>query len=139
MKFLPYEDVPLYLAVSGQGGEHVYAESASLSIEHNTAVTRQIEDNILRICEFGTGSTMNYVSPAFVADEIYTGVSGPSGGPPMPLSTSIFKIPSGTKITFPNGKHLYFNNNIQPEGHDYLIELRSESGGWSLTQGEAQR
>jgi hypothetical protein len=138
MKFLTYEDVPLYLAVSGKGGEHVYAESASLSIEHNTAVTRQIEDNILRICEFGTGSTMNYVSPAFVADEIYTGVSGPSGGPPMPLSTSIFKIPSGTKITFPNGKHLYFNNNIQPEGHDYLIELRSESGGWSLTQGEAQ-
>jgi len=138
MKFLPYEDVPLYLAVSGQEGEHIFAESATLSIEHSTAPTRHIEDNILRICEFGTGSTMIYDSPDFLANETYTGVVGPSGGPPMTLSTSIFEIPSGTKITFPNGKHLHFNSTIHPNGHDYLVELYSKSGGWNLTEGEAQ-
>ena len=33
MKFLPYEDVPLYIAVSGQAGEYIFAESASISVD----------------------------------------------------------------------------------------------------------
>ena len=35
MKFLPYEDVPLYLGVSGHSGEYILAESASLSVSQD--------------------------------------------------------------------------------------------------------
>ena len=30
MTFIPYEDVPLYLALDGQEGEYIFAESASI-------------------------------------------------------------------------------------------------------------
>ena len=30
MKFLPYEDVPLYIAPNGSDGEYIFAENASI-------------------------------------------------------------------------------------------------------------
>jgi hypothetical protein len=138
MKFIPYEDLPLYIAENGSNGEYIFAETASLSVSQPNKPVRQLQDNTLSICEFGLGSTMNYVSPNFSASTNYNIAIGPSGGPPIPLSTSIYKIPKDTKITFPNGKHLYFAEDIFPDGHNYLAKVYSKDGGWTLTQQEAQ-
>lgn len=138
MKFLPYEDVPLYIAPHGQNGEYIFAETASLSVTQPNKPIRSIEDNNLSICEFGLGTSMNYTSPVFTANSTHNVTLGPSGGPPQPLPASIYKIPQDTKITFPNGKHLYFSSDIFPDGHDYVVSLYSKSGGWRLDANEAQ-
>lgn len=138
MKFLPYEDVPLYIAEDGSDGEYIFAESASISVSQPNKPVRQLQDNTLSICEFGVGSSMSYTSPTFVASTDYNVTLGPSGGPPSPLATSIYKIPEGTKVTFPNGKHLYFSDDVFPNGHNYLAKLYPKSGGWQLSQSEAQ-
>ena len=138
MKFIPYEDVPLYIAPNGGDGEYIFAETASLSVSQPNKPVRNIEDNTLSICEFGLGVDMSYTSPTFSVSTDYNVAVGPSGGPPSPISTSIYKIPEGTKITFPNGKHLYFSDDVFPDGHNYLTKLYAKSGGWQLTQSEAQ-
>jgi hypothetical protein len=138
MKFLPYEDVPLYLSVNGQDGEYIFAEQANLSVSHDLAVSRQLDDNIIQICEYGVGSSMQYSPVPFSANSSFFCTLGPTKGPPRPLATSIFKIPSGTEVTFPNNKHLYFTKDVMPDGKDYVIELESKSGNWSLTEDEAQ-
>lgn len=140
MKFLPYEDVPLYIAVSGQAGEYIFAESASISVDQQIEPVRYIDDNKVRICQFGFGGSGDYpyASPTFVADTPVTGVLGPSGGPPKPLSTSIYKIPAETRVTFPHGKHLYFSREVFPSGHDYMVKLYPKSGSWTLSANEAQ-
>ena len=138
MKFLPYEDVPLYLSVNGQNGEYIFAEQASLSVSHDLAVSRQLDDNIIQICEYGVGSSMQYSPVTFSSNSSFFCTLGPTKGPPRPLATSIFKIPSGTEVTFPNNKHLYFTKDVMPDGKDYVIELESKSGNWSLTEDEAQ-
>lgn len=138
MKFLPYEDVPLYLAVNGKDGEYIFAESASLSVNQPLSTVRQIDDNVFQICEYGLGQTMEYSPTTFTSNNTFTVSLGPSGGPPKPLATSIHKIPKDTLITFPNGKHLYFKEDIFPNGHDYLANVYAKSGDWSLSEGEAQ-
>lgn len=137
MKFLPYEDVPLYLGVSGHSGEYILAESASLSVSQDLKTSRHIDDNIIQICQFDHGDNYPYVSPSFLKGSSHIACLGPSGGPPQPLSTSIFKIPEGTKISFPNGKELFFENDILPDGHNYLVNLISKSGTWTLSKEEA--
>ena len=57
---------------------------------------------------------------------------------PKPLATSIFKIPSGTKVSFPNNKNLYFTHDVSPEGDDFIVDLHAKSGGWTLTEEESQ-
>ena len=47
-------------------------------------------------------------------------------------------IHKDTKITFASGKHLYFDHDVFPDGFDYLARLRSSSGTWTLSEGEAQ-
>lgn len=138
MKFLPYEDVPLYLAVNGQEGEYIFAEQASLSVNQPLNASRQLDDNIIQVCEYGFGSTMQYSQTTFQANSSFYCTLGPTNGPPKPLATSIFKINEGTKITFPNNKHLYFAEDVHPNGQDYVVKLESKSGNWSLTEGEAQ-
>lgn len=139
MKFLPYEDVPVYLAVDGQDGEHIFAESVSLSINQNLDVKRQVDDNLFQICEFGNGVNMQYSSPTFSTNTDHTVTLGPINGPPRPLATSINKIPADTKITFPNNKHLYFSEDVEPMGEDYLVRVHSKSGNWQLSEEEAQQ
>tara|TARA_Y100000361_G_scaffold65879_1_gene57865 strand:- start:19813 stop:20979 length:1167 start_codon:yes stop_codon:yes gene_type:complete len=138
MKFAPYEDVPLFLSVNGGSGEYIFAESASISVDQPLKASRQLDDNVIQICQFGLGEDMDYQSPTFQADTTYNVCLGPTKGPPRPLATSIHHIPSGTKVSFPNGKHLYFNNDVSPDYDDYLIELHSKSGNWTLSEGEAQ-
>jgi len=138
MKFLPYEDVPLYLAMNGKEGEYIFAESATLSVNQPLSISRQIDDNIIQICEYGLGENMTYTPKTFNQDEGFFVTLGPTDGPPRPLATSIKKIEKDSKITFPNGKHLYFSVDIYPDGHDYVIPLYSKSGNWNLTTGEAQ-
>jgi len=139
MKFLPYEDVPLFLgSEDGNESEYIFAESANLSISQPLKTVRYVDDNIIQICAFNSGESINYSSPTFNTNTFHTTLLGPSGGPPQPLSTSIYKIPSGTKINFPNNKHLYFSGDIFPNGHDYLVTLESKDSTWSLTEGEAQ-
>ena len=138
MKFLPYEDVPLYLGVSGHSGEYIFAESAQLEIKQQLSVNRQIDDNLIQICQFDKGDNYPYVSPAFSAGSEHIACLGPSGGPPSPIATSIYKIPQDTKITFPSGKELFFVDEIYPSGHDYLINVKSKSGGWTLTEEESK-
>ena len=81
---------------------------------------------------------MDYISPAFAVGTDYNVTIGPSGGPPSPLSTSIYKILKDTKITFPNEKYLYFSEDIFPDGHNYLAKVYAKTAGWTLTQQEAQ-
>lgn len=140
MKFLPYEDVPLYIAVDGKDGEYVFAESASISVDQQVEPVRYIDDNKLRICQFGFGGSGDYPysCSSFITNTPVTGVLGPSGGPPKPLSTSIYKVPADTKVTFPNGKHLYFSRDVFPSGHDYMVKLYPKSGSWTLSDSEAQ-
>lgn len=139
MKFLPYEDVPLYLSTDGgQDGEHIFAESVDLNINQPLAVNRQVDDNLFQICEFGNGSNMQYNSPTFSTNTNYTVTMGPPNGPPRPLATSIHKIPADTKITFPNNKHLYFSDDVEPLGDDYLARVYPKSGNWQLSEEEAQ-
>lgn len=71
MKFLPYEDVPLYLAVNGQEGEYIFAEQASLSVNQPLDLSRQLDDNIIQICEYGFGSTMQYSQTIFQANNSF--------------------------------------------------------------------
>lgn len=137
MKFLPYEDVPLVLYKDGKT-ELVFAESASLSVSQPLETNKQLDENLLQICAYGTGSTAFYEPETFFENESFSVLLGPSGGPPQPLSTSIYKIVDGTKITFPNNKHLYFKKSIWPNGHNYIVDLYAESGGWELTPEEAQ-
>jgi hypothetical protein len=130
MKFFTYEDVPLFLGVSGRSGEYIFAEQASINVQQSLKPTRYSDDTRIRFTDnanshpIGAGSTENWVL-------------GPSGGPPQPLSTSIYKIPSGTKITFPNNKNLFFEEDIYPNGHNYTAELRSYSG-FELSNPESQ-
>jgi hypothetical protein len=138
MKFLPYEDVPLYISTNEGDGEYIFAESASLSVDQPLSVTRQVDDNLLQICEFGLGEDMEYQSPTFQSNTSYTVCLGPAKGPPKPLATSIYRIPSGTKVSFPNNKNLYFSDDISPEGDDFLVSLYPKSGGWTLSDGESQ-
>ena len=138
MNFLPYEDVPLFLSVEGKSGEFIFAETASLSVNQKLEEHRQLDDNIFQICSNNEGSSMSYVPHDFVANSDKIVCLGPSGGPPKPLATSIYKIPSGTKITFPNSKHLYFSEDIFPNGHNYTASVYSKSGSFNLSQEEAQ-
>ena len=139
MKFLPYEDVPLFLgSEDGNDSEYIFAESASLSLSQPLRSVRYTDDNVLQICAFNNGNSVEYTSPTFNSDTFHTALLGPSGGPPQPLSTSIYKIPSGTKITFPNDKHLYFSGDVFPDGHNYLVNLQSKDSTWNLSEGEAQ-
>jgi hypothetical protein len=128
MKFFTYEDVPLFLGVSGHSGQYIFAEQANISVNQNSVVKRYLNDNVIRF----TGVREYSISQG-VSD--YT--LGPSGGPPQPLSTSIYKIPSGTKVTFPNNKNLYFEEDVSPNGHNYITSLRSYSG-YSLSPSESQ-
>ncbi len=131
---------------SGGGGQvqadsaFIFASNASLSVSQSTSPKRYVDDNKIRICQFGNGETSNYPfsSPTFGVGELVTACFGPENGPPKPLSTSIFKIPKDTKITFPGGKHLFFDHDVFPDGYDYLARLRSTSGTWELSEGEAQ-
>ena len=138
MNFLPYEDVPLYLAVSGKSGEYIFAESASISVDQSLSTNRQLDDQVFQICEYGLGSSMTYTPFDFTANSNFEATLGPLKGPPKPLATSIYKIESGTQITFPNSKHLYFSEDIFPNGQDYIVSLYAKSGGWSLSSGESQ-
>ena len=139
MKFLPYEDVPLYLAVDGQDGEHIFAESASLSVNQPLSTKRQLDDNVFQICAYGVSDDMQYesidVSPPSTPFSV---TLGPIGGPPKPLATSIYKIPANTEIKFPNGRQLFFSDDVFPNGHDYTVRVHATSGSWSLSEGEAQ-
>ena len=128
MKFFTYEDVPLFLGVSGHSGQYIFAEQANISVNQNSVAARYLNDNVIRF----TG-TDDYSISAGVSE--YT--LGPSGGPPQPLSTSIYKIPSGTKVSFPNNKDLFFEEDVSPNGHNFITSLRSYSG-YSLTCNEYQ-
>lgn len=138
MNFKPYEDVPLFLASSNGTEEYIFAERATLSVEQPTNPVRCLDDNVLSICSYGLGDSMNYMSQTFVADTPASVVLGPKGGPPLPLAPSIKKIPKDTKVTFPNNKVLYFSRDVIPSGHDYIVELYSKSST-SLTEEEAQQ
>ena len=138
MSFIPYEDVPLYLALDGQDGEYIFAESASLSVNQSMSPVRQLDDNILQICAYGDGSSMSYSSTTFSPNTPRTVVLGPSGGPPRPLATSIYRIAQGTKITFPNNKVLYFTDEIFPDGHNFIVKLEAKDESVTLTEEEAQ-
>ena len=138
MTFLPYEDVPLYLAVNGHTGEYIFAESAQLSVSQALSANRHMDDQVLQICEYGLGASMNYAPINFAANVDFPVVLGPIDGPPKPLATSINKIPSGTKITFPNEKHLFFSNDVFPNGQEYIVSLKAHSGGWNLSSDESQ-
>ena len=142
MKFLMYEDVPLFLGPASKSdnneGNFIFAASASISVSQPSTPKRYVDDNKIRICGYNNGQSYPYVPENFSANSSHTVCFGPTSGPPKPLSTSIYKIPKDTKVTFPGGKHLYFDHDIYPSGYDYLARLRSESGGWSLTVGEAQ-
>ena len=120
--------------------EYIFASSASLSVRQPSAPKRYVDDNKIRICQFGNGEagSFPFTSPTFTNGSTSIACFGPTSGPPKPLSTSIFKIPKDTKITFPNQKHLYFDHDVFPDGYDYLARLRSTSGSWTLTEGEAQ-
>jgi hypothetical protein len=139
MSFLPYEDVPLYLAVNGSAGEYIFAENASLNVNHPLGVARQREDNIIRICAFGFSSSLEYSSPTFTKNQIHHATLGPTKGPATPLATSIRHIPKDSPIKFPNGKTLYFHDDYYPDGGDYVITVYSKDGPWSLTEEEAQQ
>ena len=139
MKFIAYEDVPLAIGNSKESN-FIFASNASLSVSQDLVPKRYVDDNKIRICTFGNGSASSYpyASPSFTNGSTHIACFGPNNGPPKPLATSIFKIPKDTKVTFPNGKHLFFDHDVFPSGYDYLARLRSESGGWNLSEGEAQ-
>jgi len=129
MKFFTYEDVPLFLGVSGKSGEYIFAEQASINVSQSLKEVRYSDDNIIRFTD--------NANPHLISEGTSDWTLGPSGGPPQPLSTSIYKIPSGTKITFPNNKNLFFEQDIYPNGHNYITELRSYSG-FDLSNPESQ-
>ncbi len=128
MKFFTYEDVPLFLGVSGHSGQYIFAEQANIGVSQSSTVTRYLDDNIIRL----TGT-----SDLLISEGTSEYTLGPSGGPPQPLSTSIYKIPSGTKVTFPNNKNLFFEEDVSPNGHNFITNLRSYSG-YTLTCEESQ-
>lgn len=128
MKFFQYQDIPLYLGVSGHAGQYIFASDASISVSHPLQVVRNLNDNVASFID---------TSPKTITAGSSEYTFGPSGGPPSPLSTSIYKIPSGTKISFPNNKDLFFTNDIHPNGHDFTAELTAYSG-FSLSVDEMQ-
>ena len=141
MKFLPYEDVPLYLSVDGHNGEHIFAESASLSVNQPLSAVRKIDDNIFQICAYGISDDMQYASQVMFPVDMggpFPVTLGPIKGPPRPLSTSIHKIPADTEIKFPNGKQLFFAEDVFPNGHDHIVNVYSKSGNWTLSESESQ-
>lgn len=138
MTFLPYENVPLYLSEKGKEGKYIFAEKASLNLNQSVQTDRQIDDNIIQIASYSDGSTINYSEHTFLANQETLITLGPIDGPPRPIATSIDLIEKDSKITFPNGKHLYFSDDIKPLGSDYVIKVYSKSGGWSLDEEEAQ-
>lgn len=138
MSLLPYDNVPLYLASKNTEGEYVFAERASLNLNQDVALLRQMDDNIIQICSYNQGSELIYEPHTFTANQDIDVTLGPIGGPPRPLATSIHSIPEDSKITFRNGKHLYFRDKIQPNGNNYIVTLYSKSGNWSLSEEEAQ-
>jgi hypothetical protein len=138
MPFIPFEDVPLYLGVNGHEGQFIFAESASISVSQPMSISRQVDDNIIQITSYGDGGSMVYEPQDFVEEIDFLVTLGPTNGPPRPLSTSIANIPAGTKILFPGNKELFFSNNIQPNGNDYVVSLYAESG-FNLTEEEAQQ
>lgn len=137
MSFLPFEDVPLYLGVHGHSGHFIFAESASLSVSQPLSVSRQIDDNILQIASYGLGTNMVYAPLNFTPNANTMVVLGPTNGPPQPLATSISMISGDSKITFPRNKELFFSDDIEPNGSNYIIRLYSTSG-FNLTAEEAQ-
>jgi len=141
MNFIPYENVPLHLAIDGQNGDFIFAESASISVSQPLSETRQVDDNIFQICAYSsqTNPVLSYSPVTFNANQNYSVILGPTFGPPRPLATSIFKIEKDTKITFPGNRHLYFSDEIRPEGHNYVVDVYAKEGNWSLTQDEAQQ
>jgi len=138
MKFIPYEDVPIAFVREGSE-EYVFAESATLSVSQPLEINRQLDDNIIQICSYDNNiDSIQYSEQTFSANIDTQVTLGPSFGPAQPIATSIYKIAKDTKITFPNNKHLYFFEDIYPNGHDYMVNVYSTSGGWTLTEGEAQ-
>jgi hypothetical protein len=138
MSFLPYEDVPLYLSVNGQAGEYIFAENASINVNHPFDIHRQMEDNVVRICAFGFSNGLSYSTPTFVANQVQYATLGPTNGPPTPLATSIEKIKQDTEIKFPNNKSLFFAKEYIPDGGDYVISVYSKSN-FTLSAEEAQQ
>ena len=128
MAFLPYEDVPLYLAPDGAAGEYIFAESASLSVNNTASNYRQLEDNMIRICAIGDGSSIDYGSSKTFNNAVarYKAVLGPPNGPPCPLATSIEILRKDTEISFPNGKKLYVYEDVIPDGKNYLLPVYSK-------------
>lgn len=140
MSFIPFEDVPLFIGVGNASeGEYIFAESASISVEQPLKTARQLDDNILQICSYGNGTTVNHVPSVFQPSSHKLVTLGPIDGPPKPLATSIYKIPKDTKITFPNGKHLYFSDDVFPDGFNYVVSLHAKDQSVSLTEEEAQQ
>ena len=139
MSFLPYENVPLYLSPVGGSGEYIFAESASISVSQSYSDNKQMDDTLFPICAYGDGSNMSYTSKQFTANSTELVVLGPSSGPPQPLATSFSKIPKDTKITFPGAKHLFFTRDVVPDGHNFVVDVYAKSGGWSLTEEDAQQ
>lgn len=139
MSFIPYEDVPLYLARNGSVGQYIFAEQASISVNQPLTTKRQLDDNKIRISSEGIGAG----NPSFSDISFSAGVSknvvlGPLEGPPIPLATSIYKIEQGTEISFPNGKKLYFSEDIYPDGFNYVIRVHSLDN-FTLNINEAQK
>jgi len=141
MIFEPYENVPLYLSSDGKG-EFIFAEQASLAVSQPLSVTRQVDDNQLQITSYVSSSSpdtpIDYVPQNFSPNSPFLVLLGPSGGPPMPLATSIKKIPKGTEVVFNSGKSLFFEHDVFPDGNQYIVSLYAKSGDWSLSEGEAQ-
>ena len=114
-----YEDVPLFLGpaskVDGNEGDFIFAADASISISQPSVPRRSIDDNKIRICQFNNGGTYPFASPNFTASSSHTACFGPTSGPPKSLSTSIYKIPKDTKITFPGrlNQFLYCGTQFQ--------------------------
>lgn len=140
MSFIPYENVPLYLAPDGANGEYIFAESASISVNQPLNINRQLNDNLFRICAYGDGSSLTYSSRNFNPNTLSKAsvLLGPIGGPPQPLPTSYSRIEKDTKITFPNGKALYFDETITPNGHNYVVPVYAKDT-FNLSEDEAQK
>jgi hypothetical protein len=138
MSFLPYEDVPLYLARNGSLGQYIFSENASISVNQPLTTKRQLDDNKIRICAEGAGGNLVFNDINFTANVVKQVTLGPIGGPPIPLATSIYKIEQDSEISFPNGKKLYFANDIEPDGFNYVIPVYSDID-LTLNEDEAQQ
>jgi hypothetical protein len=142
MRFEPYENVPLYISTPEGIGEFIFAEEASIAVSQPLSVTRQVDDNLFQIVSYVENNTAEdsliYEEKTFVSEERFLALIGPSGGPPQPLATSIRKIPKDTEIIFQSGQSLFFDEDVYPDGNQYIVSLYAKSGDWSLTRGQAQ-